>query len=316
VTPPPGRPALRPRLFPALRRRRLTPEAADPWARPPERPTRYGLLARVSDMVHGWLDGRRGLPHLPQAAAEPVPLVAVEPGDGAAAADSATVMLSAPVPEPAPTGRLSWLMSPRIAVLSAWAQEQFKAEELAYWNDCAALMAELQRYRATQDGVAVELAGAKERLELAQRPLTDQDRRTRRLAEQVQSGRPESFVAERRQAEWDRRLRAAEGAYQAAVTRHAEAARHAQLCEELIRFRLAVARAAARRHHEFALRRIATYQQQLVRRHRRGADLNLLIMSHPVGPELPAWTTDPDATPGGGGRWTSQPYLGEEGSNP
>jgi hypothetical protein len=225
-------------------------------------------------------------------------------------------MLSAPVAAPAPAGRLSWLMSPRIVVLSAWAQEQIRAEELAYWNDCAVLKEKVQRLRATQDAVAVELAAAKERLELAQRPLTDQDRKARRLAEQVQSERPESFVAERRQAEWDRRLRAAEGAYQAAVTRHAEAARQAQLREELIRDRLAVARASARRHHEFAMRRIATYQQQLVRRHRRGTDLNLLIMSHPVGPELPAWTVDPDATPASGGRWTAQPYPGEEASNP
>ena len=36
-----------------------------PWTRPPEQPAPYRLPARLSDMLHGWLDGRRGIPELP-----------------------------------------------------------------------------------------------------------------------------------------------------------------------------------------------------------------------------------------------------------
>ena len=283
----------------------------DQWARPPERPTRYRLPDRLSDMAHGWLDGRRGLPHLPQMAAGS--------GDGSpvtAAPGDSPGTLPAPAAGPGPAGRLSWLLSPRLIVLSTWAREHIRAEEMSYWNDCAAWKEELLGFRAAEDAAAKELAAAKERLEQAQRPLTDQERRVRRLAEQDQTARPEGFVAGRRQAAWDRRLRTAEREYQATAARHAEAACQAQLREELIRDRLAVARAAALRYHEYAMRRIATYQQQLIRRHRRGADLNLLMMSHPVGPDLPAWTLNPDVTPAGGGRWTGEPYLGEEASNP
>ena len=290
-------------------RKRPGPATADPWTRPPERPARYVLLARLSDMAHGWLDGRRGLPDLPPVTAKPGgELVSAMPAGQPAAP-------AAPAAEPAPAARLSWLKSPRINVLSSWALEQIRAEEMAYLDDCAVWKEELSQFLAVQDVVAGDLAAAKERLELAQRPLTDGERKARRLAEQAEAERPENFVAGRRQAEWDRRLRAAEREYQAVTTRLADATRQVQLREELIRDRLAVARAAARRHHEFALRRIATYQQQLVRRHRRGTDLNLLLMSHPVGPNLPAWTEDSGAPPAGGGRWTGEPFSGEEVSN-
>jgi hypothetical protein len=316
VTVPPGGPAQRPRV--PWSGKRPGQEAADAWTRPPERPTRYPLLARLSDMAHGWLDGRRNLPDLPRMTVEPAG------GSAAAAADGTPALLSAPVPESAPTeltgpkaptGRLSWLLSPRINVLSAWAMEQIRAEEMAYLNDCAVWKEELSGFLTARDAAAKELATAKERLEVAQRPLTDSERKARRLAEQKVAGRPENFVAGRRQNEWDRRLREAERAHQAAITRHADASRQVQLREEMIRDRLAVARAAAGRHHEFAMRRIATYQQQLVRRHRRGADLNLLLMSHPVGPDLPAWIEVPDAPFPGSGRWTGGPYPGEEASS-
>ena len=69
------------------------------------------------------------------------------------------------------------------------------------------------------------------------------------------------------------------------------AAREALLRRDLIRDRAAVARAAAKRHSELAHRRIATYLQQLVRTHRQGADLNMLLVTHPVGPDLPEWVT-------------------------
>jgi hypothetical protein len=316
VTTHPGSPAGRPLFARALRLRRrgrLMPEAADEWGRPPEPVTHYGPLARLSDMTHGWLDGRRGLPYLP-------PMMA-EPGDGSSvpALDGPSLPVpAAPAPgqRPVPDRRLNWLMTPRMVVWSTWAMEQIKAEEETYWDDCAAWQKELHSYSAIADELAEKLTAAKERLELAQRPLTDQERKARRLSEQDPARRPENFVAERRQAGWERRLRAAEEAYQSVAARHARAVRQVQLREEQIRARLSVARAAAGRHYELAMRRIATYQQQLVRRHRRGHELNLLLMSHPVGPDLPAWVTDPDADPPRGGRWTSEPSNGEETSNP
>jgi hypothetical protein len=247
---------------------------------------RYGILARLSDTAHGWLDGRRGLPHLPRAVGEP------GGGSQVPASDDLPEPLPAHDSEPVPTGRLDWLMTPWITELSARAMEQIRAEELKYWDDCAARTKEFLRFRAARDLAADELVSAKERLELIQRPLTDQERKVRRLVEHDHAARLEAFVAQRRQAERNRRLQAAEQDYQASAARHAEAAAQAQLREELISARFAVAQAAARRHYEYAMRRIATYQQQLIRRHPRGADLSLLMRSHQVGPELPAWVSD------------------------
>ncbi len=41
------------------------PAVASVWMRPPELPAKYIATARVSDMIHGWLDGKRGVPALP-----------------------------------------------------------------------------------------------------------------------------------------------------------------------------------------------------------------------------------------------------------
>ena len=94
----------------------------------------------------------------------------------------------------------------------------------------------------------------------------------------------------RRQVAWARRLAKAEQAVNTATAQLADATREAELRSELSRNRTALAQAAAHRHHEFYLRRTATYLQQLVRTHERGRDLNMLLMRHQVGPELPEWT--------------------------
>ena len=258
---------------------------ADRWIRPPEQPTRYGAFARLSDMAHGWLDGKRGIPRLPEI--KPVNEISVS------VPESYAKPLPAPAAESESGTRPDWL-TPRMNVLSKRALEQIRDEQIAYRRDCAEWKGQLLTFRGLQDAAAEEVATAKEMLQQAQRPLTEQEREVRRLAEQDPRTRPDDFVRARRESGWERRLRATEQAYRAATAKLTEATRQAQLREEFIRDRFAVAQAAARRCQELAMRRIATYQQQLVRTHRQGADLNLLLMTHPVGPELPGWVREPN----------------------
>ena len=273
---------------------RAEPPAADsaqaighPWTRPPEPPMPYGLVARFSDMFHGWLDGRRGIPRLPE----------VKPVNGAAvpSADEHTKPLPPEVGETAAETALPWLETPRMKVLSWQALERIHNEEIACLTDCAVRKEELKKFLRDRDAAAQQVARAKNKLEQAQRPLSADERETRRLAEEDRRKRPEALVRARRDTAWERRLRDAEQAYLAAIARLAEATRQAEAREEFIRDRTAVARAAALRHHELAMRRIATYLQQLVRRHRQGPDLNLLLVRYPAGPDLPEWTRDPEA---------------------
>lgn len=275
---------------------------------------RYGLLARLSDMAHGWLDGRRGIPRLPETlpvngSAVPVPEGYAKP-------------ISLPVAGHEAAARPEW-WTPRMVALSRQAGEWIEKEKAAFHRDCVSCKAELGTYRAAADRAAEEVAAAREALREAQRRLTPEERDARRLAEQDHRTRPDEFVRRRRDTGWERRLRAAEQAHQDAVARLAEATRQAQLREELIRDRLAVARAAARGCHELGMRRIATYQQQLVRTHRQGADLNLLLMTHPVGPDLPDWARGPDwaREPDAGGQprgrhETTDTHLSDETSSP
>ena len=114
----------------------------------------------------------------------------------------------------------------------------------------------------------------------------------RRLAEQDAGSRPDTLVSARRRAAWDRRLSTAEEQHQSATAKLARAAHGFRLHEDLIRERAEVARAAARRHHDFALRRVATYLQQLVRKHPRGAELNEWLTDYRVGPDLPEWARE------------------------
>ena len=108
--------------------------------------------------------------------------------------------------------------------------------------------------------------------------------RTRRTAH--------TLVSARRQAAWDRRLSTVGRVTAVGNCRAVRAAYAFRLHEDLIRERAEVARAAARRHHEFALRRVATYLQQLVRKHPRGAELNQWLMDYRVAPDLPEWARE------------------------
>jgi hypothetical protein len=217
-------------------------------------------------MVHGWLDGRRGLP-----------------------------------PHPVdPVGQETGLSTPRIDVLSAQAAELIETERILCGEECALLKREATSFLQRRDALTGEIAVTAAKLAQARSPLTDPEREARRFAERDEQRRPAGLVRARRLAGWERRLAAAEQVHQSVMVRLAEADRETQLREELIEDRAAAARAAARRHHELAMRRIATYLQQLTRTHPHGAELSRLLMRNPVGPDLPEWTRESAAGQSGG----------------
>lgn len=181
--------------------------------------------------------------------------------------------------------------------------------ELILLNQYKAEMA--QRFAETlqsRAALADQLTVTRENRKQAARPPSEEELKVRRLAERDQARRPEGLIRARRHSGWQRRLLAAEQRERELAERKAQADHAALLRDELISYREAAARAAARRHYEFALRRIATYQQQLIRSHDRGSELNQLLIEHPVGPDLPDWTKDPP----GAAPMTGEPPGGEE----
>ena len=291
------------------------PTTSSPWTRPPQEPARYRLSDRLSDMLYGWLDGRRGIPQLPEGLSRSV--------DGAAipAARSRLMPIVKPSTEPGSASARPRVRTHRMVELSREALQLIEGEKIRFDEESAVLKQMSARSLTLRDALTEEAAVAKEKLEQARSPLSEPEREERRLAEQAACI---ALVRARRQSAWERRRVAAEQHYQSVTAGLAEATREAQLWEELICDRAATARAAARRHHEFALRRIATYLQQLVRTHRQRADLNLLLMEYPVGPDLPEWTKDPAAGQSGIGQMLAQgsepmtgdPYLSNETSSP
>jgi hypothetical protein len=178
-------------------------------------------------------------------------------------------------------------------VLTKQATELIEGEKILLKDELAVLKREAAGFLEVRDALAEKVTVTAAKLKEAQVPLTEEQRGDRRLAEQNDRDRPPGLVRIRRHASWERRLAAAEQEHQSVTASLAEATRQAELRMELIRDRGAVARGAARRHHELSLRRIATYLQQLLRKHPDGAELNHLLVEYRVGPELPDWTKDP-----------------------
>lgn len=292
-----------------------------PWIRPPERPARYLLSARLSDMIHGWLDGRRNLPQLPEGFTWELPEGFTRPVNGSAVhtAENHLKLLTSSSAEPAPVYPPPRLRTARMDVLSRQALELIEGEKIRFGDEWALLKRETAHFLTVRDALTREVADTEQSLRQARIPLSDEDKMGRRFAEYDTRKRPAELVRTRRQAAWERRLVSAEQRHQSVVARLAEAERQFQLRGELIRDRAAVARAAARRHHELAMRRTATYLQQLVRAHDQGAELNMLLVHYPVGPELPHWTSEPAAGQSGieqmfargSAPMTDDPYLSE-----
>lgn len=236
---------------------------SSPWTRPPERPARYRLSKRLSDMACGFLDGRKGIPDLSD---------------------------------------LDALRTPRINAILSEANESFETERCHLIEDRARLRRQLTSHQITLETSAKELLTAQNRLTEAQVPLTPEQSELRRLAEADQARRPLGLVTARRQAAWDRRLVTAEQQYQSVTARGTQARHEAQLRLDLMVDREEAAYSAIRRHHELAHRRIATYLQQLVRTHPQGRKLNGLMAELQVGPDLPEWTKEPGEFPSADGR--------------
>jgi hypothetical protein len=315
-------------MSPAMRQAE-TSAAPSPWTRPPERPARYRLSARLSDMAHGWLDGRCNLPRLPEDLTRPANGSTVDAAErhlrpvNGSPVETAEHRLR-PLPGP-PAGHEPKNLRPRLGtsrmdVLIQQGLELIEGEKIRFGDEWAELKRETAHFLTVRDALARKVAGTEASLKQAQVPLSDEASAGRRFAERDAQKRPDELVRARRQAAWERRLASAEQRHQSVVARLAEAERQFQLRDELIRDRAAVARAAARRHHELAMRRIATYLQQLVRTHDQGADLNMLLVHYPVGPELPPWTSEPEAGQSGieqmfargSAPMTSDPYLRSE----
>jgi hypothetical protein len=259
---------------------------ASPWTRPPEQPAPYRLPARLSDMLHGWLDGKRGIPEVPNGRTSAASM--------AAASDSETgdPKLSDSPDIAKPQIRPPTLWTPRIEVLIRRSRELIEEERIRFADDWSELKRRSIEYQLSLDPLKEQVTALEERLNQARVQPSNAELGKRRLAEQDAGSRPETLVSARRQAAWDRRLSTVEEQHQSATAKLARAACTFRLHEDLIRERAEVARAAARRHHEFALRRVATYLQQLVRKHPRGAELNEWLMGYRVGPDLPEWARE------------------------
>jgi hypothetical protein len=295
--------------------------ATSPWTRPPEQPGHYRLTARLSDMVHGWLDGKSGIPMLPEgriaildeASGSSAESDATRPGDSLA--ESGAVTESGAVGEsgepvdaipqmeaeqPAEAGQpaqaVHWApaepWTPRMEVLVRFSRECIEGERIRLADDLFVLMRRAAESRHSVEELTEQIKAHEQALDQARERLDDTDLAKRRLAERDAQSRPDGLVSDRRQAAWDRRLSAAEERYQTTTAQLAQAKQALRLNESLVRERTAVARSAARRHHELALRRVATYLQQLVRTHRRGPELNALLMNYRVGTDLPEWVRD------------------------
>ena len=251
--------------------------ATSVWTRPPERPSPYRFTARMSDMAHGWRDGKRGIPLVSDAVAA-VTTVA----ETATEAEAEAVDAEAP-PEP-------W--TPRMEVLLRLSRERIEGERIRLADDLSVLMQRAAESRHLAEALTERSRAHGQALERAQKPPEDTDLAKRRLAEQDTQRRPDGLVIDRRQAAWELRLRSAQEQHQATAAQLARATQALRYHEDLIAERTTVAACAARRHHELALRRVATYLQQLVRTHRRGPELNALLMQHRVGPDLPTWVSN------------------------
>jgi hypothetical protein len=267
--------------------------ASSPWTAPPPEPAPYRLHTRLSDIAHGWLDGRHGIPELPASMARAASETRRDPDRpeaGGGAGPQAERPAGPGSPESLPLPLALW--TPRMEVLSRQALERIEGERIGLHSELAVLQREWAGFQAQLDGAADQVATAEHRLGQACQRLSEPELDERRLAEQDPQRRPAALVRARRQAAWDRRLSMAQQDYLTLALSSGQARQEAALREELLRGRTQVARAAAQRHHELALRRIATYLQQLVRTHRRGGELNRLLVQYRVGPGLPQWTRE------------------------
>lgn len=284
------------------------------WADPLGKPIAYPLRAHIADVYHGWRDGRKRLPMMSapsKRSTEAADTIAAEgtisvpslargegPSTEAAPADSGMEGPAAATARPAidgsaevPAATPFHVGTPHLMRLRALARDLIGQERLAMLEDVASLQKELARLRALAAALDGEVAVTRRDLEvLHANPPSDEDLKERRTAEADSTRRPDRLVRERRLAEYQRRCDGASRAHLAKAAELAQTTQALQACEGSLARRRAIGCTRAHRIYEHALRRVATYWQQLVRVHPYGPELNASL--RPVGPELPRWALD------------------------
>jgi hypothetical protein len=181
--------------------------------------------------------------------------------------------------------------TPHLMRLRALARDLIGQERLAMLEDVASLQEDLAQLRARATALDGEVAAARRDLEvLLANPPSDEDLKERRTAEADVTRRPDRLVRERRLAEYQGRCNEASRAHLAKTAALAQTTQALGAREGALERRLAIGRTRAHRIYEHALRRVATYWQQLVRVHPYGPELNARL--RPVGPELPRWALE------------------------
>lgn len=135
--------------------------AASPWTRPPEQPAPYRLPARLSDMLHGWLDGKRGIPEVPNGRTSAVSM--------AAASDTETgyPKLSDSPDVAKPQIRPPTLWTPRIEVLVRRSRELIEEERIRFADDWSELKRRSIEYQMSLDPLKEQVTALDERLNQA-----------------------------------------------------------------------------------------------------------------------------------------------------
>jgi hypothetical protein len=242
-------------------------------------------------MAHGWLDGRRGIPLLLEAPVAHLDAAGLADTEGKADTERAADT-ERPAETERGTGEHGDPWTPRMEALLRQSRERIEEECIRLADDMSVLAARVIEAASRVEDLTGRAQAQEQALGTAREPLGDTELGQRRTAERDPQRRPDDLVHARRLAAWGRRLSEAEERRHSAVAELARATQALRIGEELVRERAVVARSAARRHHELALRRVATYLQQLVRTHRRGPELNARFMNYRVGPDLPDWVRD------------------------
>src|SRR5271166_1963733 len=135
--------------------------AASPWTRPPEQPAPYRLPARLSDMLHGWLDGRRGIPELPNGRTSAVSMAAAPDTE----TDDPKLSDSPDVAKPQIRPPTPW--TPRIGVLVRRSRELIEEERIRFADDWSELKRRSIGHQLLLDPLKEQVTALEERLNQA-----------------------------------------------------------------------------------------------------------------------------------------------------
>jgi ABC-type multidrug transport system ATPase subunit len=233
------------------------PAPARPAREPRVRAFRYGPFARFGDWYHGWQDGRAEIPPRP--------------------------------PRGAPRRIVS---TAHREVLIRWAQGAFAQERERLERIKADAESQRAAAKARQDSAQLALDRVNAELADVSHPMTPEERLCRRHGEEHH---PEAVIAQRRLREQRRRVSAARADVQRAEQELARAAEELARAAKQIDGHMLIARIRARRIHEHAHLRLASYRRRLIHAHPYGAWVNDAMGI--TQPELPLWGFPPPEEP-------------------